>query len=154
MTKVLFLTTLGLSIETEHIFTQKVWAHLLQHVISVGNRTHLSFLLASVLPSTNGETYSEEKITQEGIVYYQLYLNFEKPKDYWVNQIKLFFQDIAPDVIHTNMAEGYDVKAANILNIPICLTIHVGGVICPRSQFRGFLYPEFKLTMQQCRIHC
>lgn len=145
MTKVLFLTTLGLSIETEHIFTQKVWAHLVQHVFFLGYQTHFSLLLASVLPSKNGETYSEENITQEGIVYHKLYLNFEKPKDYWVSYIKLFFQKLAPDVIHTNVAEGYDVKAANELNIPICLTIHVGGVICPRSQVRGFLYYDDSL---------
>lgn len=43
------------------------------------------------------------------------------------------FEKIAPDLIHSNMQEGYELIAASKLKIPVVTTIHIGSVICPRG---------------------
>lgn len=52
------------------------------------------------------------------------------------------------------MIEGYDIIAARKLNIPIVLTIHIGGFICPRGGGNGFLMYNDSICNQKIGKEC
>ena len=131
--KLLFLTTYRSDIAHEHNFTVKVWKYL-SHSLP-------NCCLGSVLID-DSVVHPLVRIEQSnGCDYYKLVVPLKVTFDdtEMVGIIANFFADIAPNVIHSNMIEGYDVKAARQLGIPIVLTIHIGGIICPRGGGDGFL---------------
>lgn len=133
--KLLFLTTYNVPIEKEHVFTINVWNGLCDYF----NKTDDEIVLATIVVESQ---YTDSSITEEvynGKKYYKLHYSSLLSDDSKLEEISRFFEYIAPDVIHSNMVEVIDVEAAKRCNIPIVLTIHIGGFICPRSGGNGFL---------------
>ena len=130
--KLLFLTTYNVSLEKEHFFTINVWKEL----------SKLSYVnLSSILFTDNIIDSKIDVEIRDGRQYYILKIPQTKQydKDYIIDSIYKLFKYVSPDIIHSNMIEGYDIIAAKSLNIPIVLTIHIGGFICPRGGGNGFL---------------
>lgn len=143
----LFLTTFNVSIEKEHFFTIDIWKELSK--ISNAKLASILFSNKIVEPTITVEKRNEKK-------YYLLTLPTEHIRDekYIIKNIQLFFHYIKPDIIHSNMIEGYDIIAAKRLNIPIVLTIHIGGFICPRGGGNGFLMYNDSICNQKIGKEC
>ncbi len=125
---VLFLTTFGQSILHEHIFTRNVWYAL---------RKNPDVSLMTIFKG--GETIKYEYVPSEK--WHKLYIpsSVIKSRMDTVEVVKDCFRDISPDIIHSNMIETFEIEAASELKIPIVLTMHIGGLICPRGGGNGFL---------------
>ena len=138
--KLLFLTTYGVRIINEHFFTKNVIKHL-----GIYSQSHDDFEMGCItlLPSNDISesilTDTPELGAEFGVNYKIFQYPNSWPIDKQVTSIAELFKTIAPDVIHSNMIEGLDVKAAKLANIPIFLTIHIGGFICPRGGGNGLL---------------
>lgn len=146
----LFLTTYNVPIEHEHFFTINVWEELCEQFSRVGDEIALATII--VTPQYELPSITEEKCN--GKRYYKLYYSPLLSDEDKVEEIARLFKYIAPDVIHSNMIEVIDVEAAKKCNIPIVLTIHIGGFICPRSGGNGFL--KYDDNICGCKIgnHC
>lgn len=148
--KLLFLTTYQVTIEQEHFFTIDVWNGLCKQ-FGLGTD---EIALATIISSPQ---YTESFVNEEssnGKVYYKLHYSSLLSDEERVNEIANFFRYIAPDVIHSNMIEVIDVEAAKKCNIPIVLTIHIGGFICPRSGGNGFLRYDNSICNTKVGKHC
>lgn len=138
--KLLFLTTYNVTLEREHFFTINVWNGLCKHFEY--DTEEIALATIHVEPQRIESYISEELFC--GKKYYKLHYSSLLSEKEQVNEIARFFGYIAPDVIHSNMIEVIDVAAAKICKIPIVLTIHIGGFICPRGGGNGFLrYDDF-----------
>lgn len=129
---VLFLTTYNVDIDHEHFFTKNVWNAL----------SNFKFLkLGSVLFSMDITKSQIQRSFNNQREYYKLIIPYiYKSNDkYIINSIIELFKIAESDIVHSNMIEGYDIQAAKFLNIPIFITIHIGGFICPRGGGNGFL---------------
>ncbi|WP_273389149.1 glycosyltransferase [Barnesiella viscericola] len=145
--KLLFLTTYNVSLEREHFFTKNVWKELSK--LSYANLSSILFLDNIIdsridIENRDGRQYYLLKIPQ-----YQI-----NNKDYILNSIVKLFEYVGPDIVHSNMIEGYDIVAAKSLNIPIVLTIHIGGFICPRGGGNGFLMYDDSICNRQVGSIC
>ncbi len=127
--KLLFLV--NHDIKNEHVFIMDEWREM-AHMID-------DCCLGQIIFTDDETEYQEVEDSSYGRPYYKLLLPRLVDNDLIVENIARFFCHIKPDLIHSNSALDYDVKAAQRCNIPIVLTIHVGGVVCPRSQTDGFL---------------
>lgn len=138
--KLLFLTTYNVQINDDHFFTRNVIQYL-----SYYSKSHYDFNIECVTlrPSnkvSNSILTEEPELGNQFGVRYKIYQYPNSwPIDKQVASIAELFKTITPDVIHSNMIEGIDVKAAKLANIPIFLTIHIGGFICPRGGGNGLL---------------
>lgn len=136
----LFLTGCNIRPEKMHFFNKGILSELCTQLIGSGDE----LIIATIFQDTQ---YAESFISQElynETKYYALYYSPLLSNEEKVNEIVRLFKYIAPDVIHSNMIEVIDVEAAKKCNIPIILTIHIGGFICPRSGGNGFLkYNDF-----------
>lgn len=145
--KLLFLTTFNVSLEREHFFTINVWKELAK--LPYAN-------LASIeLSEDKTDTKLVTEIRDEKN-YYRLHIPQEKSndKDFIINSLTILFNHVQPSVIHSNMIEGYDIIAAKRVNIPIVLTIHIGGFICPRGGGNGFLMYNDSICNQKIGKEC
>lgn len=128
--RILFLTTLDRVIENEHYFTKNVWKYL--------HNYNSDSILVTIKVDMNLDSPKIER-DNVNIYYYKLLLpslsNHQQIFDWIINLFRL----ISPDIIHSNMVEGYDVEAARFLHLKIVLTVHVGGFLCPRGGLNGFL---------------
>lgn len=144
---ILFLTTFNVILEKEHFFTINVWKELSKNP----ELKLASLLIANGIsePTISIESRNERE-------YYLLTLPVEHigDKNYIIESVQKFLQYIKPDVIHSNMIEGYDIIAAKRLNIPIVLTIHIGGFICPRGGGNGFLMYNDSICNQKIDKKC
>lgn len=104
-----------------------------------GNHPEFELCTASILLEPTIDCCQVENRILYGINYQILHLPSSLSASDIVNQIVLFFKNAAPDIIHSNMIEGFDVKAAQTAGIPIILTMHIGGLICPRGGGNGLL---------------
>ena len=148
--KLLFLTTYNLTIEREHIFTFNVWNELCKQFDLRNDEISLATIVVDAL-------YTESTITEEacnGKKYYKLHYSPSLSDEKKVEEIARFFKYMSPDVIHSNMVEVIDVEAAKRCNIPIVLTIHIGGFICPRSGGNGFLKYDDSICNITVDNHC
>ena len=148
MMKLLFLTTFNVLIEKEHFFTINVWKHLSSCIENC--------CLATIIldPRINDVQISENSNNKKK--YYILRI---PEKSYFketilISHIEHFFSYISPDIIHSNMIEGYDVIAAKHCKIPIVLTIHIGGILCPRGGGNGFLTYKDSICNQPISPEC
>lgn len=138
--KILFLTTYGVRISNEHFFTKNVIRHLGYYCKS---QNDIDIVCVTLIPSneiSEAILVDEPKLGEEFGVSYKIY-NYpsgfsSEETDFTIAEL---FKTISPDVIHSNMIEGMDVRAARLANIPIVLTIHIGGFICPRGGGNGLL---------------
>lgn len=148
--KLLFLTTYNLTIEREHIFTFNVWNGLCKQFASINDEISLATIVVDA-------QYTESTITEEecnGKRYYKLHYSSSLSEEKKVEEIVRFFKYIAPDIIHSNMVEAIDVKAAKVCDLPIVLTIHIGGFICPRGGVHGFLNYKDEICDDKVGPHC
>lgn len=148
--RLLFVTTHNVSIECEHYFTKNVWNSLCEQLKGPDG-----IVLGTIIPSPQ---YVESSISKElsnnGRTYYKLHYSSLLSDEEKVDEIARFFRYIAPDVIHSNMIEVIDVEAAKQCNIPIVLTIHIGGFICPRGGGNGFLKYGDSICQEKVGRHC
>lgn len=133
--KLLFLTTLGRPIDTEHIFTLNVLKGLCCKLDSTGDELAIATIFTD---SLSGTAYIVES-RYYGKVHYQLHLSPSLSEEVMIAEIAKLFRYINPTIIHSNMTEVVDVAAAKLCRIPIVLTIHIGGFLCPRGNIHGFL---------------
>ena len=148
--KLLFLTTYNVTIQREHFFTIDVWNGLCDYF----NNTDDEIVLATIVVESQ---YTDSSITEEvynGKKYYKLHYSSLLSDESKIEEICRFFEYIEPDVIHSNMVEVIDVEAAKRCNIPIVLTIHIGGFICPRSGGNGFLKYDDSICKTKVGSHC
>lgn len=149
--KILFFTTNLIAIQHEHYFTKNVWKYLIHTQETSENNNDL--VLASVLEDAVDNCYTD-CIQWDARPYYRLHLTKELNRSSKIDLIADLLALIAPTVIHSNMIEGYDVEAAYRLHIPICLTIHIGGFICPRGGGNGFLKHDNTICNQAISLQC
>lgn len=135
MMRLLFLTTYNVTLAREHFFTIDVWNGLCKHF----EQSTDDIALATIIVNPQKEESYILQETSNGRTYYKLHYSSFLSDEEKVDEIARFFRYIAPDVIHSNMIEVIDVEAAKKCNIPIVLTIHIGGFICPRGGGNGFL---------------
>lgn len=148
--KLLFLTTLNLAITIEHVFTKNVWGELCNH-FKVGED---EIALATIFQQEN---YGDSKIVVEKYQdkkYYKLFYSSLLSEDKKIAEVTRFFQYISPSIIHSNMVDAIDVYAAKACNLPIVLTIHVGGAICPRGGVHGFMNYKDEICNTSIGSHC
>ena len=148
--KLLFLTTYNVPIEREHFFTINVWEGLCEQ-FCLGTD---DIALATIIVDSQHEVPSITKGEYKGKKYYKLHYSSSLSDDKKVEEIVRFFRYVSPDIIHSNMIEMIDVKAAKECNIPIVLTIHIGGFICPRSGGNGFLKYDDSICKTKVGSHC
>lgn len=130
--KVLFITTFGQSIPHEHIFTRNVWLKMCQYP---------EVNLLTIYKGADNESKSEWLTYDKAEHWYQLTIPSHIFKSHisTVDFIERYLRQISPDIIHSNMIEGFEIEAAKRLNIPVVMTMHIGGLICPRGGGNGFL---------------
>lgn len=148
--KLLFLTTYNVTLEREHFFTINVWNGLCKHFEY--DTEEIALATIHVEPQRIESYISEELFC--GKKYYKLHYSSLLSEKEQVNEIARFFGYIAPDVIHSNMIEVIDVEAAKRCNIPIVLTIHIGGFICPRGGGNGFLKYDDSICLVKVGNDC
>lgn len=145
--KLLFLTTFNVSLEREHFFTINVWKELAK--LPYSNLASIEF---------SEEDANTELVTEirDGRDYYRLQIprGRSHEKDFIISSLTILFNHVQPTIIHSNMIEGYDIIAAKKLNIPIVLTIHIGGFICPRGGGNGFLMYNDSICNQKIGKEC
>lgn len=148
--KLLFLTTYNVTLEREHFFTIDVWNGLCEHFKQSSDVISLATIIV-------GPQYEDSSITEEvqnGKKYYKLHYSSLLSDEEKIGEIVRFYKYIAPDVIHSNMVEVIDVEAAKQCNIPIVLTIHIGGFICPRGGGNGFLKYDDSICQEKVGKNC
>lgn len=148
--KLLFLTTYNIPINREHFFTIDVWNALCKQLEQGIDEIALATI---VVDSQYTESFVKKEISN-GRAYYKLHYSSLLSEEEQVNEIVRFYKYIAPDVIHSNMIEMFDVVAAKKCNIPIVLTIHIGGFICPRAGGNGFLKYDDSICHNKVGKHC
>lgn len=122
--------------EHEHIFTKGVFNSLAPYISS---RESDNLTLCTLIEDPE-QTDSETIEDQYGDIPYKK-LKFYKwlSREQKIKIFSAFFQKINPDIIHSQMSDGWDVAAAQLAGIPIVNTIHIGGIICARGGGNGFL---------------
>lgn len=152
MMKLLFLTTLNSAIDKEHVFTRNVWKGLCQQFDKEGGGDEL--VVASIFLDSHANEPFITETTYDGKRYYQLYLSPSLSEEATIAEIAKLFQYIHPSIIHSNMVEAVDVAAAKQCVIPIVLTIHIGGFLCPRGGGRGLLMYNDAICNTQISSRC
>ena len=145
--KVLFITTFGQSIPHEHIFTRNVWLKMCQYP---------EVSLLTIYEGSDDESNSEWLTYDKAKHWYQLTIPSPifKSRILTVDFIEQYLRQISPDIIHSNMIEGFEIEAAKRLNIPAVVTMHIGGLICPRGGGNGFLKWDDSLCNGNIGVEC
>ena len=149
--KVLFLTTYNVPINKEHFFTKSVWQGLCAYFSGLASDR---LLLATIFETHNSEPVKVLTEICDEKEYYQIFLPANLESHEKVGEISKFFGLISPTIIHSNMVETFDVQAAKSLNIPIVLTMHIGGLVCPRGGGSGFLKYDDSICNQSVSNQC
>lgn len=147
--KILFVTTYDVVWRHEHFFTRAVSLQLARHCANLG---HEFIMLTLTSGDVNNEVLEDERIEDISYRYYSLANNNSYQAK--LEGTKKAFQQILPDVIHSNMVEGFDIEAARDLGLPIFTTIHIGGFICPRGGGEGFLRYNDSICRQPVGSDC
>lgn len=150
--KILFLTTFNVPLWQEHYFTRNVWKNLKLYKKEYANDDCI--VLSSIIIDAKEKPYIEKRKEEVGFEYQILHINNRADHKEIVAAITDFFEGITPDVIHSNMIEGFDIEAAKRLEIPTCHSVHIGGLICPRGGGDGFLKYDDSLCNQPVSEKC
>lgn len=142
--RVLFITTFGLQIEKEHYFTMGVYRALMENCLHNDVELHLGTIY------TRGECEHHHA----GKIHDIHLSGTDGFSEQNQKALRMWIQNIAPDVIHSNMVEGFEIKAAKDLGIPIFNTIHIGGVLCPRGGGNGFLDENNNICSRTIGARC
>lgn len=148
--KLLFITAFDRPIDTEHVFTLNVLKGLCHKFDAEGHELAIATIFAD---AQSGESYMTES-SYNGKPHYQLHLSPALSDDAMVAELAGLFRYIQPSVIHSNMKEIVDVTAAKLCQIPIVLTVHIGGFLCPRGDIHGFLKHDDSICDTSVGQHC
>ena len=129
--KLLFLTTRNVPFSRDHIFIKDVYNELSRQTNDV--------CLGSIFIDSDIVQCKQESSVINNHAYYKLFIPRDSSQEIVMNSITSFFKNISPDIIHSNSTDTLEIEIAKFLCIPIVLTVHVGGVVCPRSKLNGFL---------------
>lgn len=151
--KILFLTTYNVTLAREHFFTINVWKSLANYHTLRDKQNSDELILGTVVIDNIEKSFVEQTNANDHN-YYLLHLSCNIDHNNIVEEIKNFFIQLKVDIVHSNMIEGYDVEAAKLLQIPIYLTIHIGGFICPRGGGDGFLRYDNTICNQPVGKEC
>lgn len=133
--RLLFLTNYNCPITGEHIFTKGVWSSLCEKFEQKDDDIILGTIY--YIDDTY-ESYVIEDVFN-GVMYYKFYCSSLLNEEEIITEISKLFSIIKPSVIHANMTKRYEIVAAQNSNIPIILTIHIGGFVCPRGGLHGLM---------------
>ena len=136
--RVLFLTTAEIPLLQEHYFTINV-ALGLKKLYSTHDDDQITYASLQFRP---GITPHISKLENQSIDTYSIYIDNSCSHEKLITDIAQQLTKLKPDIIHSQLLDGYDIEAASIMRTPIFNTIHVGGFICPRSTINGFLRPN------------
>lgn len=148
--RLLFLTNYNCPISGEHFFTKGVWTALCKRFECDNNE----LLLGTIYYV---DEYIKSYVIEEkdrGHTYYKIYCSSTLKEEKIVAEICKFYSIIKPDIIHANMTERYEILAAHNCNIPIILTIHIGGFICPRGGLHGLMNYKEEICDNKVGSHC
>ncbi|MBM4147107.1 MAG: glycosyltransferase family 4 protein, partial [Nitrospira sp.] len=126
--RVLYVTTTWVSIEREHFFVRNVLNGLIGRGVDI--------TLMSLLGATAGEV-AIKKNKYQTIDYYRIMVDPRISVQQTTKILKEQYSCIEPDVIHLNGYYISEIDAALELKIPVVMTVHEGGILCPGG--RGFL---------------
>lgn len=126
--KILFITTFGQTIPREHIFTRNLWYEL---------KSSFDAYVLTFKVGDNVEAIEYNAIQKSYILWIPQSTYDSRLQT--IKYVSKYFKQIAPDIIHSNMVEGFEIEAAHMEKIPIVLTMHIGGLICPRGGGNGLL---------------
>ena len=134
--KILFFTTYNITLIREHFFTKNVAISLYSESIKINHEIEI-VTISSHQPNKNELVYK----TPQGDKIENKIIDISKCKNSSeiTKNIINYIEKNKPDIIHSQMIEGFDIEAAKFLNIPIVNTVHIGGFICPRGGGNGFL---------------
>lgn len=150
--KILFLTTYDVPLLREHFFTINVITNLIDTVKQTEDEVIISTASSRNLKTSDLEfTHNNNGIK---ILTHQIKISDPVNPATIVEEFKEYLKKIQPDIIHSQMTEGYDIEAAKSLNIPIVTTIHIGGIICPRGGGEGFLKYDDSICNQPLCKDC
>lgn len=62
---------------------------------------------------------------------YQNKVLYEVPESIKEDELKVIIQSLEPDIIHTHSKKDISCRIGNKLNIPVIVTAHHGGILCP-----------------------
>lgn len=149
--KILFLTTYNVTLFHDHFFTRNVAEELAKEC----KNQNLQFNIATISPRNLTNKDLDYK-TKDGEIIHTKLINVNgcNSRDEIVGKIYKYLENEKPDIIHSQMIEGYDIEAAKRLNIPIVNTIHIGGFICPRGGGDGFLRYDDSICHQPIGKDC
>ena len=148
--RVLFLTAFDRSIDTEHVFTLNVLKSLCHKLDSEGHELVIATIFTD---ATSCDSFITES-SYNGNPHYLFHLSRSLSEDAMVAEIAGLFRQINPSIIHSNMKEIVDVAAAKLCRIPIVLTIHIGGFLCPRGDIHGLLKYDDSICDTSVGDHC
>lgn len=145
------MTTYNVTLFHDHFFTRNVAEALSKEC----KKKDIKFEIATISPrKLTNEELKYQTAEGEIIITKLICVNDCKSREEIVNNICTCLNNEKPDIIHSQMIEGYDIEAAKKLNIPIINTIHIGGFICPRGGGNGFLRYDDSICCQIIGTHC
>ena len=121
--KTFYITRWNVPIEKEHVFIKTVWEELYKF-----SELELLTILTKDIPFSSLSFIKELKTW-----IFSIPVSIRSNREAIIKEMQNAFEKIAPDLIHSNMQEGYELIAASKLKIPVVTTIHIGSVICPRG---------------------
>lgn len=148
--RVVFLTTYNVTWDHDHFFTKNVSLVLSQ---IFAEQTKNEFVIVSVLENKLTATQIEE-ISSGRFDYRQCVIGNNQTYLGKVDILEQYLKNLKPNIIHSNMVEGFDIQAAKNLGIPIFTTVHIGGIICPRGGGNGFLKYDDSICNQPIGNEC
>lgn len=148
--RVIFLTSVDNPLKQEHYFTINV-ALGLHYLYSRHKNDEIIFVSLHLIPGISKEIEHQEN---EQIDTYHIYADSNLGHSELITEIAQQISQLKPDVIHSQLIDGYEIEAAQILGIPVFNTIHVGGIICPRSTVNGFLRPDDSICQLTVGNNC
>ena len=146
--KLVFLLTYDVTYEHEHPFTRKVIQALIPEMIK---RNH-TIVFGTIKKGNDNVVEEDESI--EGIGSYTLTVPASYGFRELVDATKNFINFLNPDIVHSNIAETFDIAASRELDIPIVNTVHIGGMVCPLGGGAGFLKYDGTLCRQPVSSQC
>jgi glycosyltransferase involved in cell wall biosynthesis len=124
------LLFIGTTLSAEHIFTQNVW-------YSIKENFDAYYCTLYYKNPPNDETILYD--TDERIISIFIPESIHNDQNKCINFLSEQFTVLQPKIIHSNLTKCTDIEAAKLANIPIVKTMHIGGLVCPRSEVNGFL---------------
>lgn len=143
--KILFVSTYCVAFYHDHVFTVNVYNELRKQCQAAGHELKLCTFTVLKYPNDYYQRLSE-------FGDYEI-VELDPSQDF-SQQFADYFRYVNPDIIHSNMIEGWDIEGAKLQDIPIFNTIHLGAFMCPRGGGQGFLRYDDSICQREVDKHC